>query len=93
MVTYKIVYSKRAVSQIPYLKSSKLDRKAKNLIDLIKENPYQTPPTYEKLQGDLKGLYSRRINVKHRLVYQVEEEKVVRILSLWSHYEQGLSNK
>ena len=92
-MTYKIVYSKRAVSQIPYLKSSKLDRKAKNLIDLIKENPYQTPPTYEKLQGDLKGLYSRRINVKHRLVYQVEEEKVVRILSLWSHYEQGLSNK
>lgn len=92
MVTYKIVYSKRAVSQISYLKSSKLDKKAKNLIDLIREDPYQTPPTYEKLQGDLRGLYSRRINIKHRLVYQVEEEeKVVRILSLWSHYEQGLS--
>lgn len=91
-MSYKVVYSKRAVSQIPHLKSSKLDKKAKNLIELIKENPYQTPPTYEKLQGDLKGLYSRRINIKHRLVYQVEEEEqTVRILSMWSHYEQGLS--
>lgn len=88
---YQIVYSKTAVSQIKYLKASKLDKKAKNLIDLIKENPYQTPPTYEKLQGDLFGLYSRRINIKHRLVYQVlEDEKVIKILSMWTHYEKGL---
>lgn len=94
MVTYRIVYSKTALSQIPYLKSSKLDKKVKNLIELIKENPYHTPPTYEKLVGDLQGLYSRRINLQHRLVYQVmEEEAVVRILSMWTHYEQGLKNK
>ena len=73
------------------MKASKLDKKAKNLIELIKENPYQTPPTYEKLQGDLFGLYSRRINIKHRLVYQVlEDEKVIKILSMWTHYEKGL---
>ncbi len=90
-MTYQIVYSKTAVSQIKYLKASKLDKKAKNLIELIKENPYQTPPTYEKLQGDLFGLYSRRINIKHRLVYQVlEDEKVIKILSMWTHYEKGL---
>ena len=90
-MTYQIVYSKTAVSQIQYLKASKLDKKAKNLTELIKENPYQTPPTYEKLQGDLFGLYSRRINIKHRLVYQVlEDEKVIKILSMWTHYEKGL---
>lgn len=88
---YKVVYSKTAVSQIPHLKSAKLDKKAKNLIELIKENPYETPPTYEKLKGDLSGLYSRRINLKHRLVYQVlEEEKIIKVLSMWTHYEQGL---
>lgn len=85
---YQIKYSKTAVSQIPNLKSAKLDKKAQNLIALLKENPYQNPPTYEKLQGNLLGLYSRRINRQHRLVYQVlEEEKVVKILSLWTHYE------
>lgn len=90
-MTYQIVYSKTAVSQIKHLKASKLDKKAKNLIELIKEDPYQTPPTYEKLQGDLFGLYSRRINIKHRLVYQVsEDEKVIKILSMWTHYEKGL---
>lgn len=90
-MTYQIVYSKTAASQIKYLKASKLDKKAKNLIELIKDNPYQTPPTYEKLQGDLFGLYSRRINIKHRLVYQVlEDDKVIKILSMWTHYEKGL---
>ncbi|MGT2846381.1 Txe/YoeB family addiction module toxin [Streptococcus massiliensis] len=87
-MSYKIVYSKKAVSHIQNLKSTKLDKKAKNLIELLKENPYQTPPSYEKLLGDLSGAYSRRINLKHRLVYQVDEkEKVVRILSMWSYYE------
>ena len=85
---YEIVYTKRAVKDIPKLKGAKLDKKAKALIELIKEKPYQTPPTYEKLQGDLQGAYSRRINIQHRLVYEViEEKKVVKIISLWSHYE------
>ena len=66
----------------------KLDKKARALIEIIKENPYKTPPTYEKLMGDLTGAYSRRINIKHRLVYEVlEEEKTVKIISLWTHYE------
>lgn len=85
---YKIKYHKKAIKEISKLKESNLDEKAKKLIDLIKENPYQTPPPYEKLVGDLQGFYSRRINIKHRLVYQVnEEEKTIKIISLWSHYE------
>lgn len=85
---YSIVYTKKATGDIPKLKSVKLDKKAKTLIDLIKENPYQTPPPYEKLQGDLQGAYSRRINIKHRLVYEVlEEKKIVKIINLWTHYE------
>lgn len=80
---YSIVYTKKAVNDIPKLKSAKLDKKAKALIELIRENPYQTPPPYEKLQGDLQGAYSRRINIKHRLVYEVfEEEQTVKIISL-----------
>ena len=85
---YKIVYTKKAVKDIEKIKGAKLENITKNLINVIKENPYQTPPTYEKLVGDLKGLYSRRINIKHRLVYEVyEEEKTIKIISLWSHYE------
>ena len=86
---YKIVYTKAAAKDIPKLKSAGLDTKAKDLINLIKEDPFQTPPSYEKLVGELKGLYSRRINIKHRLVYQVyEDEKTIKIVSLWSHYER-----
>lgn len=85
---YSIVYTKKAVNDIQNLKAAKLDKKAKALIDVIRTNPYQTPPPYEKLQGDLKGAYSRRINIKHRLVYEVlEEEQTVKIISLWTHYE------
>ncbi len=85
---YSIVYTKKAVGDIDNLKSAKLDNKAKALIELIKNDPYKTPPSYEKLQGDLKGAYSRRINIKHRLVYEVyEEDKIIKIISLWSHYE------
>lgn len=87
MVVYSIVYTKKAANDIPNLKAAKLEKKAKALIDLIRENPYQTPPPYEKLQGDLQGAYSRRINIKHRLVYEVlEEEQTVKIISLWIHY-------
>ena len=85
---YNIVYTKKAINDISKLKSVKLDKKARALIEIIKENPYKTPPTYEKLMGDLTGAYSRRINIKHRLVYEVlEEEKTVKIISLWTHYE------
>ena len=86
---YKIVYTKTAVKDIPKLKSVHLDTKAKALIEVIRENPYQSPPSYEKLVGDLQGLYSRRINIQHRLDYQVlEEEKVIKVISLWTHYER-----
>ena len=86
---YKIVYTKTAAKDIPKLKAAHLDDKAKALIDVIRTDPYQTPPAYEKLVGDLQGLYSRRINVQHRLVYQIiEEEKTVKIVSLWTHYER-----
>ena len=86
---YQILYTKTAQKDISKLKAAHLDKTAKNLISLIKENPYQIPPTYEKLVGDLKGAYSRRINSKHRLIYQVyEETKQIKIISLWSHYER-----
>ena len=85
---YSVIYTKKALSDIPKLKSSKLDNKSKDLIDLIRKTPFQNPPPYEKLSGDLHGAYSRRINIKHRLVYEVLEGiKAVKIISLWSHYE------
>lgn len=86
---YQIVYTKAAIKDIDKLKAAHLDRKAKKLIDVISQNPYQIPPEYEKLAGDLKGLYSRRINHQHRLVYEVyKKEKIIKIVSLWSHYER-----
>ena len=86
---YKIVYTKTALKDIPKLKAVHLDSKAKALIDLIRENPYKTPPGYEKLVGDLQKLISRRINIQHRLVYEVyEEERIIKIVSLWTHYER-----
>lgn len=88
MVMYQIVYTKTAVKHIKNLKSAGLSYKAKRLVNIIRENPFQTPPPYEKLVGEMSGLYSRRINIQHRLVYQVyETEKTIKIISLWSHYE------
>lgn len=88
MVKYKIVYTKQAVKDIEFLKSSGYDKKAKRLIDIIRENPFQNPPPYEKLIGDLNGMYSRRINIQHRLVYEViKETNTIKIISLWKHYE------
>ncbi len=87
-MTFKIVYTKKAAADIPKLKAAKLDKKAKALIEVIKNNPYQTPPPYEKLVGDLHGAYSRRINIKHRLVYEVlDTEQTVKIISMWTHYD------
>lgn len=86
---YNIVYTKTAIKDIPKLKSAHLDKNAKALIDVIRTNPFQVPPPFEKLIGDLEGAYSRRINIKNRLVYQVlEQEKTVKIISLWSYYER-----
>jgi len=85
---YSIVYTKRASADVPKLKSAKLDKKAKVLIDLLRETPFKNPPPYEKLVGDLSGAYSRRINIKHRLIYEVIENiKTIKIISLWTHYE------
>ena len=85
---YKIVYRKQVLKDITKLKMAGFSIKTKNLIDILKTNPFQNPPPYEKLVGDLQGAYSRRINIQHRLVYQVyDEEKVIKIISVWSHYE------
>jgi len=87
MVGYKVVYSKLALKDAKKLSSVSLDKKAKELIEIVKNNPYQNPPPYEKLVGNLSGAFSRRINIKHRIVYEVlEEEKIVRVLRLWTHY-------
>lgn len=86
---YRIVYTKTAVKDIPKLKLAHLAERAKSLIEIIKMDPFQNPPPYEKLVGDLSGAYSRRINVQHRLVYEVyEAEQTIKILSLWTHYER-----
>lgn len=87
MVNYKVLYSKEAQKDAKKLSAAGLAERAKELIEIIQINPFQTPPSYEKLVGNLSGAYSRRINIKHRLVYQViEETKTVRILRMWSHY-------
>lgn len=83
---YKIEYHKKAVKDIEKLKSSNLAKNAKKIIEMIKENPFQNSPPYEKLVGDLKGIYSRRINIQNRLIYKVNEN-TVQILSMWTHYE------
>lgn len=86
---YIIVLTKQAQKDAKKLESCGLDRKAKELLKTIKNNPYENPPPYEKLVGDLKGFYSRRINIKHRIVYEVyEEEKTIKVYSMWTHYEQ-----
>ena len=89
MVMYKLVYSKETVKDIPKLKAAHLDKKVKALLELIKEDPFKIPPRYEKLVGNLSSLYSRRINIQHRLVYEVfEDEQIIRIISMWTHYER-----
>lgn len=86
---YTILYAKKTKKDIQNLKSANLDNTALKLIEVLKINPFQNPPPYEKLVGDLKNYYSRRINIQHRLVYQVfQDEQIVKIVSLWSHYEK-----
>ena len=87
MVKYKILYSKLALKDAKKLSSANLATKAKELIEILKNNPFQNPPPYEKLVGNLSGSYSRRINIKHRIVYEVRKiDNVVRIARMWSHY-------
>lgn len=87
-MTWKLIYSNQAQKDAKKLASSGLKPKAQELLALIAEEPYRKPPPFEKLIGDLAGAYSRRINIQHRLVYQVlEDERVVKVLRLWSHYE------
>ena len=86
-MTWKLVYTKQAQKDAKKLASSGLKPKAQVLLALLAEDPYRKPPPFEKLIGDLVGAYSRRINIQHRLVYQVfEDERVVKVLRLWSHY-------
>ena len=87
-MTWKLYYTKQAQMDARKLASSGLKSKAQELLQIIEQDPYQKPPPYEKLIGDLAGAYSRRINIQHQLVYQVlEEDKAVKVLRLWTHYE------
>lgn len=87
-MSWTLVYTKQAQKDAKKLAASGLKPQAKKLLDILHINPYQTPPRYEKLVGDLNGAYSRRINIQHRIVYQVlESDKTVKILRLWTHYE------
>ena len=87
-MTWKVVYTKQAQKDARKLASSGLKNKAQILIDILKDDPYSSPPAFEKLIGDLSGACSRRINIQHRIVYQIlEAEKIVKVLRLWSHYE------
>lgn len=88
MSKYKIVYTQQAKKDAKKAASSGLKSKIEDLLDVIKENPFEEYPPYEKLVGNLEGAYSRRINIQHRLVYQVyEEEKVVKVIRMWTHYD------
>lgn len=85
---WKIVYAKQAVKDSRKIKECGLKSKVTELLAILSENPFQNPPPYEKLVGDLSGFYSRRINIQHRLVYKVyENEKTVQVLHMWTHYE------
>ena len=87
-MSWKIVYTKQAQKDAKKLASSGLKEKAQELLRIIERDPRQNPPPFEKLAGDLSGAYSRRINIQHRIVYQIlETEQVVKVLRLWTHYE------
>jgi toxin YoeB len=87
-VSWKLVFAKHAQKDAKKLAASGLKLKAVELLKLLETDPYQTPPPCEKLVGDLAGAYSRRINIQHRIVYEVfPEEKIVRVLRMWTHYE------
>ncbi|AUC61842.1 toxin-antitoxin system Txe family toxin component [Cyanobacterium sp. HL-69] len=85
-MVWRIEFSRGVLKDVKKIKSANLENNLKKLLEILKSNPYQLP--YEKLSGNLKGYYSRRINIKHRLVYRIEEEnKLIKVVSIWSHYE------
>ena len=85
---WRIVFTKQAQKDAKKIAAGGLREKAEKLLDILRKNPYQTPPPFEKLLGDLSGAYSRRINIQHRLVYEVlTDEKVVKVIRMWTHYE------
>ncbi|MCP3891506.1 MAG: Txe/YoeB family addiction module toxin [Desulfobulbaceae bacterium] len=87
-MSWELVFTKQAQKDAKKLSLAGLKKKAQKLLEIIKENPYQNPPPYEKLVGDLSGAYSRRINIQHRLVYQpYDADKIVKIIRLWTHFE------
>jgi toxin YoeB len=86
---WALFFTKNAEKDRQLLKQAGLDAKARKLLDILVDDPFQNPPSYEKLVGDLRGYYSRRINIQHRLVYRVDaENKIVIVHSMWSHYEK-----
>ena len=88
MVKWRIVYTKQAQRDARKIASAGVRQKAEKLLEILSKNPFQTPPPYEKLIGDLSGAYSRSINIHHRLVYQVLEEiRTVKVIRMWTHYE------
>lgn len=88
LVSWQLVFAKHAQKDAQRLVASGLKAKAQELLAIVKDNPFQTPPPYEKLVGDLSGAYSRRINIQHRLVYEVlQDTKTIKVLRMWSHYE------
>lgn len=88
MVTYRIVFSKQAEKDKKRLKAAGLEKKAKEILNKMQKDPFVSSPPYEALKGNLQGFYSRRINIQHRLVYEVFfEEKTIRVLRMWTHYE------
>lgn len=88
MVKWRVVFTKQAQKDAQKLASSGLKSKAEELIEILRTDPFQTPPPFEKLVGDLSGAYSRRVNIQHRLVYQVlEEQRIVKAIRMWTHYE------
>ena len=88
MVTWDLVYSNYAIKDAKKLSAAGLRDKAQALLDILETDPLQNPPPFEKIVGDLKGIYSRRINIQHRLVYEIfRKEKTIRILRMWTHYE------
>jgi Txe/YoeB family toxin of toxin-antitoxin system len=88
VVTWRLVYTRQAQKDARRLAEAGLKDKAVALLEILEANPFQSPPPFEKLVGDLAGAYSRRINIQHRLVYQVlDEKRIVKVIRLWSHYE------
>lgn len=87
-MSWKLVYTRQAQKDAKKLKAAGLKPQTLKLLEILEENPFKSPPHYEKLVGDLSGAYSRRINIQHRLVYQViEDEKVIKLIRMWTHYE------